>query len=70
MNKNPMFRDVDSDHDVYTFKEFGEMERMGVLTPDDGSGCWSDGAIYDLNSNIYAPSPAPDWATHVVWFNR
>lgn len=39
----------------------------GFLTADDGTGYWAT-ATHKSELSIY--SPQPDWATHVVWYNR
>lgn len=70
--------------DVRTEAEFVEDCLDGMLTDYDGYGYWAieDGS-YDRNQQIY-PSiictntpirklrkyRKPEWATHVVWFNR
>jgi hypothetical protein len=39
----------------------------GCLTGDDGDGVW---ATETHRSDVRTSQPKPDWATHVLWFNR
>lgn len=52
---------------LMTAAEFEEGEESGGLTSEDGSGYW---ATATQRSDISTSQPRPDWATHVVWFNR
>jgi len=52
---------------LMTAQEFEEGDAQGVLTSDDGNGYW---ATETQKSTISCNQPRPDWATHVVWYNR
>lgn len=52
-----------------TMDEFIGLINYNVLTPDDGHGCWATDMVMDDNSNVFVLQK-PNWATHVVWFNR
>lgn len=64
---------TEPDDDVYTL--VGWYASQCILSPEDGTGCW---AKYDYGTNSYAYQweldahtfPRPEWATHVVWFNK
>lgn len=54
-------------HGFMTAEEFVEAENDGFLTGDDGNGVW---ATETHKSDISTRADRPDWATHVLWFNR
>jgi hypothetical protein len=41
----------------------------GLFVPDDGIGRWATGDTMDDSSDVWA-GDAPEWATHVAWFNK
>ncbi len=54
----------------HTTKEFKEMVQCKTVTNDDGCGVW---ATYSQASDQYVDCSklkVPEWATHVVWFNK
>jgi hypothetical protein len=56
-----------ADSGYMTAEEFIHSEAVGALTCDDGDGVW---ATATKRSDISTNLPKPDWATHVLWFNR
>lgn len=51
-----------------TFDEFYGGISSGCITDDDGSGYW---ATDTRCSNMYVfENKRPEWATHVVWYNK
>ena len=50
-----------------TAEAFLQDEEAGFLTGNDGSGFWAT-ATHRSDLSTYAPRP--EWATHVLWFNR
>jgi phage FluMu protein Com len=57
--------DEDGFGDLYDLKQWEELR--GVCTPDDGSGYWS---TRTHRSRIDCFMPRPEWATHVMWYNK
>lgn len=69
---------VDDPHlPVYSLEEFGECVENGEYVDDDGFGEWAiqrGDKIY-TSGVVICPSEfhfgeQPEWATHVVWYNR
>lgn len=59
--------------DLMTKEEYLESVQCGGFIDYDGFGHPSDGVIQDPNTFISPSkfgSDIPDWATHIVWFNR
>lgn len=60
--------------DLYTVDEFYELARIGVVGPYDGSGDWcrfSPAGEMEISAeptNVFGPKP--EWATHVMWYNK
>ena len=52
---------------IFEVKEWDEAVLSGAFIPDDGSGYW---ATKDGYVAISVWDTKPDWATHVVWFNK
>lgn len=52
---------------LMTADDFREGYESGMLTCDDGSGVW---ATATQKSDVPCGATKPDWATHVVWYNR
>ncbi len=56
-----------------TLEEFKEEAKTGMYTDDDGHGVY---ATDTQRSNIYIDfhdilyDEVPEWATHVLWFNK
>lgn len=73
--RQPKFEPIPNYGDHMTFESFKESVESGCLMDDDGHG---DLATADGCSNITInPSQLdddswkkPDWATHVVWYNK
>ncbi len=57
----------EADECLMTAETFIQEEKDGCLTCDDGSGVW---ATATHKSDISTGLPRPEWATHVVWYNR
>lgn len=55
------------DECLMTAQEFIEDEKRGMLTADDGTGYWAT-ATHRSTKTTYCDRP--EWATHVVWYNR
>lgn len=62
--------------DLFTKEEFTEMCKCGMLISSDGSGDLSDGVTLDPYESVSTSRVAngtfvwPEWATHVVWYNK
>jgi hypothetical protein len=41
----------------------------GAFIPYDGDGHWATAKGMDDRSDVWGSKP-PEWATHVMWFNR
>mgnify|MGYP001250097380 CR=1 FL=1 len=63
MFKNPK----EDEGDIFKLKDWDDYVKMGAFIPDDGDGYWATEKEY---AYISAWDPKPDWATHVVWFNK
>ena len=61
MMKNPDYGDL------FTADEWLEASDAGYFISDDGSGYW---ATEKEHSTVSCWSIKPDWATHVLWFNK
>lgn len=60
----------ETDH-VFTLDEWREAVGMGMFNEYDGSGAWAKDGQY-LTGFVFDDvfAPAPEGATHVVWFNK
>lgn len=70
IKRGPLFILLDDDEKescLMTAEEFEDDENSGMLTSDDGSGVW---ATSTHKSELTTYAPKPQWATHVVWYNR
>lgn len=75
--KQPNFQsNTNSCGDLFTIDQFLEDVKIGMLIDYDG---WGYFATFDNHDRNYAFYPSeitekrisiPDWATHVLWFNR
>ena len=54
--------------DVYTKKQWTEAVLHGAFVPYDGTGHWATALYMDRKTDAF--KPAPEWATHVAWFNK
>lgn len=59
--------DPDGIGDLMTLDDWEENVRCGMFTPDDGTGYPATVNGYDRNSSCWN---IPEWATHVMWFNK
>lgn len=57
------------DGDVMTLLEWSACRGSQAIIPDDGSGYWATSSHYSWDFPVFS-TPKPDWATHVVWFNK
>lgn len=48
--------------------EFRDCVRCGAFIPDDGIGFWAT-ATLESNQGVWS-TKRPEWATHVMWYNR
>lgn len=69
------FEPIDADDDVYTFESFKGCVDGGWFIDYDGFGEWA--TEKEKSNAIVRPSHItgstigkPEWATHVVWYNR
>lgn len=54
--------------DHFSVDEFQSLEACNAITPDDGCGYYATESFMS-DVGVFA-SHIPEWATHVVWFNR
>ena len=58
---------------VYKKEEFLEL-RESALSSWDGGGYWATETWHDMDSPIWNDewnvTEAPEWATHVAWYNK
>ncbi len=72
----PDLRPNPSYGDLMTADEFVEMCRCGAFISDDGSGNWATATHCDSRRDISIRKlvtgidKKPNWATHVMWFNK
>lgn len=64
------FKNVDFEGDLFTIEEWNNHVRNGLFVPDDGSGFWADATRHVDIGDPFDSSTKPDWATHVMWFNK
>lgn len=64
---HPKWEPLANDDCHLTLAQFKEYEDNGSLTSDDGDGCYATATEV---SDVSVRCCAPDWATHVVWYNR
>lgn len=72
LDKDIVMKAIPDYGDVMTLQEFLEQGRDGLIAGNDGTGYF---AVPPMMSDVYAvPSRhvefVPEWATHVVWFNK
>lgn len=60
--------ETEEDGSMFTKEDWADIVRDGACAPDDGSGYWADINEYDTNYDAFGP--APEWATHVAWYNK
>lgn len=54
--------------DVMKASVWEEQVRNGMFTPDDGIGYWATETKMRPDTDCF--DGCPEWATHVVWFNK
>lgn len=61
---------IEEDTCVMTKAEWIEDQRSSspMFTRDDGVGYWATETKEDLTTDCF--DRAPDWATHVAWYNK
>lgn len=69
VNFVPLDGNVRSMGEHFELKDFAELVRLGVFTPDDGSGYWATDREYS-DQHIWDSTVRPRWATHVMWFSK
>lgn len=62
MTDNPDFGDL------YTVSDFDNIVEEGFINDDDGSGYYGTDTKHSRLE--YFSNQKPDWATHVLWFNK
>ena len=55
--------------ELITMEEWLNAVKGGWFIPYDGSGHWATATNMDSSSDVWSGDP-PEWATHVMWFNR
>lgn len=59
--------------DLMTSKEFASSVKSSFFTSWDGSGYWATITEMDRESPVFVDdkfTKKPEWATHVMWFNK
>lgn len=56
--------------DLMTVEEWLDAVAHGGFIPSDGFGHWATVNEMDVSSNVWKTRIPPEWATHVVWYNR
>lgn len=71
------FRDLSEYGDLYSIKDFSKYCKCGAFCDDDGHGYLAtDSQESNMRikpSDLFDPEYVkniPEWATHVMWFNR
>ena len=54
--------------DLYDLNEWDLMVESGAIISDDGSGVWAT-ATEQSDMSVWEGG-TPEWATHVMWFNK
>lgn len=55
--------------DLMSLEVFVKSARHGLLSPDDGDGYYATDRWMDRDAQLWS-CKRPEWATHVVWFNK
>ena len=53
--------------DLYQLDEWDEAVNAGYFNSDDGSGYWATKTEY---AHVSCWDECPEWATHILWFNK
>ncbi len=67
LSYEPKMFDFPEYGDVFTLEDWDKSVVAGAFIPDDGDGYWATEKQY---AHISVWDTKPDWATHVVWFNK
>lgn len=65
----PNLLPIPSYGELMTVTEFFESRENGWLILSDGSGYYATADGFDRASSVWEVEQ-PDWATHVMWFNK
>lgn len=67
--KTPKLRPHSDIGDLMPAEEWLHYRDCGIFIPDDGSGYWStrDG---ESEQSVWTWVNQPEWATHVMWYNK
>ena len=63
----PIMMNHPSYGDLFQLDEWDEYVKCGAFNSDDGSGYWATKTQY---AHISCWDQMPDWATHILWFNK
>lgn len=55
--------------DLISMAEWLANVECAAFVPYDGSGHWATQDGMDQSSDVWSSQP-PEWATHVMWFNK
>jgi len=69
MNKTVNMVPLPNYGDLIPLEEWKSYVSQHSLIPYDGSGCWATSDAMDDHSDVWNHDQ-PEWATHVMWFNR
>jgi hypothetical protein len=70
------FGEMDEWVELYAVARWLDLVRTGVISDDDGMGCWSkkdqvSNLAIDMEQvAILGRITAPSWATHVAWYSK
>lgn len=68
-SENPIWVEkIDKDDDLFTLNEWKQTRECNAIAPYDGVGYWATSSHYSCDCDCFGPKP--EWATHVVWFNK
>lgn len=67
VGKNPDMKSNEDYGELIPIQEFFDSE---AFTDSDGTGYWVTSTHYDNKSDVFTPNSRPEWATHVMWFNK
>lgn len=57
--------------ELFTLEEFAQCVKSTLFIPYDGSGYFANETGYGHDAPVWPwPDKPPDWATHVMWFNK
>jgi len=56
--------------DMFVLDDWRSAVKESSFIPYDGSGYYATETEMDPKSDVWDGTPAPEWATHVAWFNK